>query len=114
MLCPRARDNSTEHMDSDLRKTVPPSLAAISFDISQPHRAKLANGLRVVVVEDERLPLVSYRLSFNTGDINDPTDNIGIASAIASMVTEGTRDYSSLQLAEKIERLGAGVSANAS
>jgi zinc protease len=101
-------------MDIDIRKTVPPSLAPISFDIAQPHRATLANGLRVVLFEEERLPLISYRLAFYTGDINDTDGNIGITSAISSMLTEGTREYSSQQLAEKIERLGASISANAS
>ena len=70
----------------------------------------LDNGLRVVVVEDERLPIVSFRLAFNWGDINDPEGLTGLTSAIASMLTEGTRRYSSRQLAEKIERLGASIS----
>jgi zinc protease len=67
-----------------------------------------------VIVEDSRLPLVSYRLAVASGDRDDPADHAGIASAVAAMLSEGTRDYTSLQLAEKIERLGASISASAS
>ena len=114
MLCPQGAAKSNINMDADLRKTVPPPLSPISFEISRPYRETLENGLRVVVFEEERLPLVSYRLAFNTGDINDPPKHIGVTSAVASLLTEGTREYTSQQLAEKIERLGASISASAS
>lgn len=74
----------------------------------------LDNGLNVVLFEDKRLPLVSYRLAFHSGDINDPSGHTGLSSAIASMLTEGTESHTSRQLAEKIERLGAGLSASSS
>lgn len=101
-------------MTPELRKSAPEPLAPVSFDIPQPHQAVLENGLRVVIFEDERLPLVSFRLSFNLGDINDPAGAAGMTSAMMSMLTEGTENYSSRQLAEKIERLGAGISASSS
>ncbi len=96
------------------RKTAPEPLAPVPFNIPQPFKTTLANGLRVVIFEDRRLPLVSYRLAFMSGDAHDPKDSIGLTSAMASMLTEGTQNYSSLALAEKIERLGASISANAS
>jgi zinc protease len=96
------------------RKTAPEPLAPVPFNIPQPFQTTLANGLRVVIFEDRRLPLVSYRLAFMSGDAHDPKDAIGLTSAMASMLTEGTQNYSSLALAEKIERLGASISANAS
>lgn len=101
-------------MTVDLRSTAPAPLAPVSFDIARPYETALDNGLRVIVFEDTRLPLVSYRLAFNFGDADDPSDATGLASAMASLLTEGTEDYTSLQLAEKIERLGASISANAS
>ena len=101
-------------MTLDLRKSAPDPLAPVSFDIPQPIQTVLANGLQVVIFEDERLPLVSYRLAFNSGDINDPPEATGMTSAMASMLTEGTENYTSRQLAEKIERLGAGIGASAS
>jgi len=101
-------------MTSDFRKTPPTPLEPVSFEIPKPFQTTLENGLRVIVIEHERLPLVSYRLAFHSGDVNDPADRSGLSSAITSMLTEGTEGYTSLQLAEKTERLGASISANAS
>ena len=101
-------------MTPELRKSAPEPLAPVSFDIPRPHETVLKNGLRVIVFEDERLPLVSFRMAFSLGDINDPAGSTGMTSAMTSMLTEGTENYSSRQLAEKIERLGAGISASSS
>ena len=100
-------------MTTDFRKSSPEPLAPVPFDIPKPFQVTLDNGLRVIVIENDRLPLVSFRLAFATGDANDPKGSTGLSSAIASMLTEGTQEYSSLKLAEKIERLGASISANA-
>lgn len=96
-------------------RSVPPApLPPISFDIPAPFKTQLSNGMRVVVFEDDRVPLVSFRLAFFSGDINDPDDSIGLTSAVVSMLNEGTENYSSLDLANKIERLGASISASSS
>ena len=84
------------------------------FNIAQAKTVTLENGLKVVMFADKRLPLVSYRLAFLAGDANEPKDKIGVTSAVASMLTEGTDNYTSKELAEKIERLGATVSASSS
>ena len=99
-------------MNEDFRKTAPAPLAPKPFEIPKPFETVLPNGLKVVVFEDNRLPLVSYRLAFKAGEINDPKDYIGLTSAMASMLNEGTQTRSSKQLAEEIERLGANVSAS--
>lgn len=101
-------------MTLDFRKSPPDALAPVAFEIGRPTTATLDNGLRVVVFENKRLPLVSYRLAFFSGDIHDPHGFTGLTSAIASQITEGTENYSSLQLAEKVERLGASLHASAS
>ena len=101
-------------MTPELRKNPPAPLAPVSFDVPTPFQTTLANGLRVIVIENQRLPLLSVRLAFASGDANDPKGATGLASAITSMLTEGTSEYTSLKLAEKIERLGASISASAS
>src|ERR1035437_7851372 len=101
-------------MAQEIRKSPRPPLAPTSFDLPQPHQATLDNGLRVVVFEDGRLPLVSFRLAFTLGDINDPPNATGLISSTASMLTEGTENYTSRQLAEKVERLGANLAASSS
>lgn len=98
-----------------LIQTQPPEpLAPVSFDIEKPFETTLENGLRVVVIENPRLPLISLRLAFMHGDINDPRGWTGLASAVGAQLTEGTENYTSRQLAEKVERLGASISASTS
>ncbi len=97
-----------------MRRTPPEPLEPAAFDIQKPFETTLENGLKIVVVENERLPLVSYRLAFLSGDIHDPDGWTGLSSAMGAMLTEGTENYTSRQLAEKIERLGASVSASVS
>jgi predicted Zn-dependent peptidase len=101
-------------MTEEFRKTAPEPLAPAPFNIGKPFETTLENGLKVVVFEEKRLPLVSYRLAFFAGDTSDPKDSVGLTSAMASMLNEGTKNYTSRQLAEEIERLGANISASAS
>jgi zinc protease len=101
-------------MTVDFRKTPPGALAPVPFSIPEPFQTSLPNGLRIVVFEDERLPLISYRLAFNSGDVNDPEDANGLTTAMTSMLSEGTENYSSRDFAEQIERLGASISASSS
>lgn len=101
-------------MTPELRKDPPAPLAPVLFDIEKPFQTTLDNGLRVVIIDNERLPLVSFRLAFNSGDTNDPPDLTGLTSTMTSMLMEGTENYTSLQLAEKVERLGSSISASAS
>ncbi|MDQ3180882.1 MAG: insulinase family protein [Acidobacteriota bacterium] len=101
-------------MFEDFRKTAPSPLAPKPFDISKPFETVLPNGLKIVIFENNQLPLVSFRLAFRSGDINDPKDSIGLTSAMASLLNEGTKTRSSRQLAEEIERLGAHISAGSS
>ena len=99
-------------MNEDFRKQPPAPLAPVAFNIPQPTETVLENGLRVVVFEDRRLPLVSFRLIFLAGDAHEPADAVGLNSALAAMLNEGTESYSSRQLAEEVERLGAHLAAN--
>lgn len=101
-------------MTEDFRKTAPEPLAPVAFDIPQPFETELENNLRIVIFEDSRLPIVSFRLAFQSGNINEPIDSNGLNSAMTSMLTEGTKSYTSRRLAEEIERLGAHISANSS
>ena len=72
-------------MTQPIRKIAPEPLPPVEFNIPGVFKTTLDNGLKVVVVQDGRLPLISYRLAFNWGDINDPEGVTGVSSALASM-----------------------------
>jgi zinc protease len=100
-------------MTEDFRKNPPAPLKPRAFNLPTPTETVLTNGLKLVVVEDNRLPIVSFRLAFRAGSVNDPTDLPGLASMTAAMLTEGTEKRTSQQIAAEVERLGASLSASA-
>lgn len=101
-------------MTEEFRKTPPTPLAPIPFQIAQPFETELANGLKVIIFENRRLPIINFRLAFRSGDINNPPDSRGLNSAMASLLTQGTANYSSKELAEEVENLGASLHASSS
>ena len=89
------------------RRQMPPPLGLRPLNLPEPFETTLANGLQVVIVEDRRLPLVSFRLAFRSGDANDPAPLPGTSDMMSHLLTEGTETRTSRQLAEEVERIGA-------
>lgn len=100
-------------MTENFRQSAPAPLAPRSFNLPTPNETVLSNGLKLVVVEDHRLPIVSFRLAFKTGSANDPADLPGLTSMLATMLNEGTEKRTSLQIASEVENLGASLSSSA-
>jgi zinc protease len=100
--------------NEDFRKTAPAALAPRPFVLPAPFQTVLPNGLKIVVIEDKRLPMVNFRLSFKTGEIFDPKDSLGLTSMVTGLLKEGTSSRSSKQIAQEIENLGGSVFAGAS
>ena len=98
----------------DFRRRPPAPLPPRALNLPTPTETTLGNGLRVVLVEQERLPLVSFRLAFRTGDAFDPPELPGLADMLSDMLVEGTQTRTSRQIAEHVARFGAMLSAGAS
>ena len=94
------------------RRQSPPPLKPRPLNIPAPTETKLANGLQLVIVKDTRLPIVSFRLAFRGGDSSDPADVPGLSDMMSHLLSEGTANRTSLQIAEQVERLGATLSAS--
>jgi zinc protease len=96
------------------RRQPPAPLPVRPLNLPEPSETTLANGLQVVVVEQRRLPLVSFRLAFRSGDSSDPLDLPGLTDVMSDMLVEGTESRTSRQIAESVARYGATLSAGAS
>jgi len=72
---------------------------------------RLDNGLRVLVVEKDGLPLVSARLNFDAGSGDEAPGKAGVAAMTAALLTQGTATRSAPQIATEIEQLGASIGA---
>ena len=73
---------------------------------------RLDNGLRVLVVEKDGLPLVSARLSFDAGSADEIPGKPGVAIMTAALLTQGTSTRTAPQIATEIEQLGAQIGTN--
>jgi len=69
----------------------------------------LPNGLQVVVVERNTLPLITLRLVVKAGAEFDPARLPGTAALVNSLLTEGTTHRTSRQIAEAIDSVGGVV-----
>ncbi|MBZ5583423.1 MAG: insulinase family protein [Acidobacteriia bacterium] len=95
------------------RTKAPPTPPIPEYKLPPVYETKLPNGLSVVVVEDARFPLVSARLAFQAGSKFDPQDRPGLAEAVASVLTEGTKSRTSRQISEETDSMGGSLSAGA-
>jgi zinc protease len=91
---------------------IPTDLPSLTFpDI---HTSKLSNGVEVVLAERHAVPVVEMSMQFDAGYAADAGRKLGVASFAMSMLDEGTRTRSALEIAADAERLGANVSAGSS
>ncbi|MEP6743690.1 MAG: pitrilysin family protein [bacterium] len=97
-----------------LKNRAPVSKELLKVKLPNAKEATLKNGLRVLVLENHRVPLVSMQMVILSGGLSDPADQRGLASSTASLLREGTAKRSSKEIAEQVDSLGATLSANAS
>jgi zinc protease len=107
-------EQTAQTLSEELRKRAPQPLEPKPFNVPQPFETELPNGLKVVFIERKKLPLLTLRLAFRSGQINDPKNFKGLTSAMTAMIQEGTTTRTSRQLAEEVEMLGASLNANSS
>jgi zinc protease len=96
------------------RESLPEGAAEPTFALPPIQRAKLANGMQVLLVEKHQLPLVTLNVVFPAGKANDPKNAPGLADMAAAMWDEGTSKRSAEEIAAQLGDIGAslGVSAD--
>ena len=81
----------------------------ISIRIPEIYIDSLANGLKIYGIENDEVPLVSFNLSINGGQLLDSFDKTGLAYITASLMNKGTKNKTVNQLEEAIKELGASI-----
>lgn len=84
-----------------------------TLQIPPATRAKLGNGLQVVVIPTTRLPLVDFRLLVRAGSVNDPAGKEGLAALTAELMTQGAAGRDARTIAEEIAFVGGTLAASA-
>jgi len=84
----------------------PPAVADIQ-------KFELSNGLRLLVREDPRLPLVSMTAVFRSGLLAETSQTNGITRLTARTLFKGTKTRTAEQIADQIEGIGGSISSDA-
>ncbi|MDO8835307.1 MAG: pitrilysin family protein [Vicinamibacterales bacterium] len=67
----------------------------------------LPNGLQVVVVPHDEQPVISLQILVRAGAADDPSGKAGLASLVASLLTQGTRTRTAGAIADAVDTAGA-------
>ncbi len=96
--------------EGSLAKT---NAAAAAITPGEIHKFELSNGLRLLVREDPRLPLVSLCASFKAGLLAETAADNGITRLLSKVLLKGTKTRTAEQLADEIEELGGSIASDA-
>lgn len=92
------------------RGTAPVSAAATNAAREvQLQKFELPNGLRLLVREDHKLPLVEFRVLCQGGVYAETAGNNGVTKLMARTLLKGTTSRSADKIAEALENVGGSI-----
>ena len=106
-----AQDKSTDVSKVERLNKAPVNKEILRVQLPKPTVVKLKNGLTLVLLEDHKLPTVTFSMSIKPGQLADPADLPGLASFTAGMLREGTEKRTSAQISTEVDTLGASLNA---
>ena len=111
----RAQDTQGVEAETGRRAVIkakaPVAKDLLRVKLPRPYEVTLPNGLRILVLEDHRLPVVRFALTLKAGTLIAPKP--GVAELTASMLSEGTTTRSATEISELLEDRGATLGAQA-
>lgn len=72
----------------------------------------LSNGLRLLVRENAKLPVVSITAAFRSGLLAETSETNGITKLLSRSILKGTKTRTAAQIANQIESVGGGIGAD--
>ncbi|MEZ5347408.1 MAG: pitrilysin family protein [Pyrinomonadaceae bacterium] len=92
------------------RKTVPALDTAPTITFPEIQKAKLRNGLGVVLLERHSAPIVNITLAVDAGSASNTLEKAGAASLALDLMDEGTTSRDAFQISDELDMLGANLS----
>jgi zinc protease len=88
-----------------------PSLdSGISIDVVQPiQKRSILRGPDAYILEDHRLPLVSFGIFYPGGRLYESAKNAGITELMLRTALRGTKQVDSARIARRLENAGASI-----
>lgn len=88
---------------------VPISKEPLKVKLPRPVELHLSNGIKLLVVENHRVPEITLRINIPTGELRNPPGLQGLADATAALIRMGTKTRTSKDIAEALAELGASL-----
>lgn len=96
----------------DVRKGAPAPGTAPKIRIGKAETFKLDNGLTVIVVENHKLPTVSFQIFVDNDPVTEK-DAAGYVEMMGELLSKGTKTRTKDQIDEQVDFLGASLSSGA-
>jgi predicted Zn-dependent peptidase len=90
------------------RSVMPKGGPAPKIKLEKPKEFKLKNGIKVLVVENNKLPRVNYSFRFDRNPIFEG-EKAGVLTLLGSMLGNGTTTISKDEFNEEVDFLGASI-----
>ena len=91
------------------RSVEPPYGESPTLSAPDVWRTELSNGVPVLGVVDDEVPLVQFQLRIKGGQLLDDPHKVGVANLLAETMTEGTASKTSAELEKAIDMLGSTI-----
>lgn len=98
----------SQEINPDLK---PEPLSDIQYPFPNYEVDKLKNGLKVFLIEDKEQPTIAFRILIKGGSSLDGSKP-GLSELMSALLTKGTKKYTAEQIANKLDGVGASISAN--
>ncbi|HEX5786623.1 MAG TPA: pitrilysin family protein [Woeseiaceae bacterium] len=102
---------SADGVDRSGGPPIPDEFPDVDFDDFE--RAFLSNGMELLVVRRDAVPVVQFSLLFDAGYSADAFAELGTSNLVMTMLDEGTKRRSALEISEELASLGSVLSMGA-
>lgn len=109
MSCQTAKKETPPVLPAPTAIVVKPT-SSTALKLKPTKEMTLENGLKVYIFRDLSLPRFSINLLVKVGQKNDSIEKVGVNYLTASLLEQGTNQYSATQIADKIASLGSDLS----
>ena len=86
-----------------------PAVGGADFPLKDVKHVELPNGLKLLLYEDHRLPIITAEAQLRTVNVYEPDDKLGVAALTGMLLQEGTTKHTGPEIADLIEGVGGSL-----
>ncbi len=112
ITCTPFPEYTVSGQDAD-RSKMPELGAAQAATFPDIQTATLKNGIKILLAQRKDVPTVVMNMMIDGGYSSDSPEKAGLASLSMGLMKEGSKNYSSLEIDEMLQMLGASINTSA-